>query len=99
MSSKFAGVGGWRGDGKQLAVCRLLLVETFCLRGYIRVSLGVTIEEHFKQLSAKWPTQRPSRVAIGQDDSAHVALRQPDHIAVVADHVPAMMDHRGPVLA
>src|SRR6516162_1361971 len=38
--------------------------------------------------------KQPSGVAVGQDDSANVLFRQPDHVAVISGQVAAVVDDR-----
>ena len=36
----------------------------------------------------------PPGLGVGQDDAAHAALGEPEHVAVVADKIAAVVHHR-----
>ena len=60
--------------------------------GDLGVRLGLAVEEHLEQLAAELAAEDPAGIGVRQDHGAHVLLGQPDHVAVEADHVAAVVD-------
>jgi hypothetical protein len=51
----------------------------------------VSVKEDPKQLASDAVAKQPSGIAVRQDDSADVLLRQPDHVAVIYGQVAAVI--------
>ena len=74
-----------------------LRVRALCGGGELGICFRFSIEEHLEELASEYGAQDPAGIAVGEDDRARVVVRKPDHIAVMAEQIAAMMDDRDAV--
>src|SRR5215472_5596620 len=87
--SAFARVGRYR---KQFAICGHCGEEALGIGFKQGVSFRMSVEENLQQLAPETVADQPPGITIGEDNGTDVLLRQPYHVAVIANQVAPVMN-------